>query len=608
LLPQTPGCPVLVTSRCNLTDLDPVTHLAVDVFTADEALEFLTRAAPRVSVGDDPDAAARITARCGNLPLALGLLAGHMRAKPGWTLTDHADWLDERHHQRRLDAGVELALDLSYQHLPSGRRRLLRLLALHPGQDFDAYAAAALADTDLDTAKAHVHHLCGDHLLQKGTPGRYTFHDLIRAYATTRAHDEDRPPVRRAALTRLFDHYLATTATAMNTLYPADAHRRPRIAPAATPAPDLTDPDTAVAWLDTDRPTLVAVAAHTAVHGWPSHTTRLSGTLFRYLDGGHHTDALTVHGHAHHAARHTGDPTGQAQALTNLGLVHWRLGRYGSAAEHFQQTLDLFRLAGDPVGQARALGNLGIVETTQGRYRTATGHHEQALTLYRQAGDRTGEATTLTNLGVVEVRLGRYQSAADHHQQALTLCRQLGDRSGEADTLNNLGYAEVRLGRYGPSAEHLQQALTLYRQLGNRNGEAHTLDSLGTLHTRFGQPTQATGHYQRALAIFREIGAQDGEARALNGLGEAAQAAGHPTKALIHHTAAHTVAADTGQRDQQARAHTGLAHAHHTLNHPTPARHHYQHALTLYTDLGMPDADRIRTHLAAIDNTHPEQQ
>src|SRR5262249_18012166 len=80
--------------------------------------------------------------RCGHVPLALSLIAAHIRATPGWTLTDHADRLDERHHQRRLDSGVTLALDLSYQQLPADRQRVLRLVALHPSQDLDSYAPA----------------------------------------------------------------------------------------------------------------------------------------------------------------------------------------------------------------------------------------------------------------------------------------------------------------------------------------------------------------------------------------------------------------------------------------------------------------------------------
>jgi len=608
LLPATPGCLTLVTSRRSLADLHPATHLSVDVFTPDEASAFLIKAVPEVPVGTDPHAAARIARRCGHLPLALSLITAHIRNTPGWTLTDHADRLDEHHHDRRLDIGVELALHLSYQHQPAPRRRLLRLAALHPGQDFDAYAAAALADTDLPTAQNHLHHLHRDHLLQQSTTARYTFHDLIRVYATIRATDEDRPPERRTALTRLFDHYLAATTTAMNTLHPGEAHCRPAIPQADTPTPDLTDPDIARGWLDTERPALVAVAAHTASHGWPTHTIRLSRTLYRYLDGGHNTDALTVHGHAYHAARHSGDPTGQAHAQTNLAAAHYRLGRYGPAGEHLQQALELFRRVGDPAGEARTLGNLGIIAEQLGHYRTATDRYAHVLNLHRQAGDRTGEARALHNIGDLEERLGRYRQAGNHLRQALTLYRQAGNRVGEAATLNSLGNAEVRLGRYGPAGEHLPKALTLYRQLGDHNGEAWALDGLGTLYTRLGQPAQATKHHQQALTIFRETGERYGEAFALNGLGEAANTAGRATDALTHHTAAHTTAATIGEPDQQARAHTGLGHAHHSLGNPALAHHHYHHALTLYTDLGLPEADQIRNHLAQLatpDNSSP---
>jgi tetratricopeptide (TPR) repeat protein len=602
LLPATPGCPVLVTSRRSLTDLPTAVHLAVDVFTPDEAAAFLAHATPGVPVGDDATAAARIAGRCGHLPLALGLVAGHIRATPGWTLTDHAARLDEHHQHRRLDTGVRLALDLSYRHLPADRQRLLRLAALHPGQEVDPHAAAALAGSDLHTTRAHLHQLRDDHLLQQGAPGRYTFHDLVRAHAAGRAGDQDPPPNRRAALTRLFDYYLATAATAMNTLYPAEAHRRPAVPAPDTPTPDLTDPDTARAWLDTERPTLVAVAAHTAANGWPTHATRLSTTLYRYLDGGHHADALTVHGHALHAARHARDLAGQGHALINLGNAHMRLSRYQPAAEDFHRALPLLRQLGDVNGQARTLAGLGAVNERLGHYQTATEHLSQALTLHRRAGDPTGEARSLDYLGHVEGRLGRHHTAIQHLQQALVLFRRLGDRGGETEALIDLGAVKGRLGQHEPAAEHLQQALNLARQLGSRVTEAWTLDTLAIVDTRRGHPAQATEHHRQALALYRDTGNRDGEAWALNGLGEAAHAAGRPTDALTHHTAANTIATDIASTDQQARAHAGLGRAHHTLGNPTRARHHYQHALTLYTHLGMPNTSQLRTYLTTLEH------
>jgi tetratricopeptide (TPR) repeat protein len=332
-------------------------------------------------------------------------------------------------------------------------------LGLHPGPDLDAYAAAALADTSLPQARRTLDLLTRAHLIQPTSGGRYGMHDLLRAYATSLATTEDAADDPSATLGRLFDYYLATAAAAMDSLHPGDdAHHRPHIPPPATPTSALTSPEAARGWLDAERPCLVAAVGHAATHGWPAHAVRLSTTLFRYLDGGHSTDALTIHGHARHAAQQAGDQAGEAQALLGLGLAHWKTGRYGPAAGHAQDALALFRQAGDQAGEARALGNLGLVHWKTGRYGPAAAHHEQALALHRQLGDRHGEARALSNLGVVEYRLGQYARSAEHHKQALALARNLGYRTVEATALHNLGELEYRLGHYGRAAAHHEQA------------------------------------------------------------------------------------------------------------------------------------------------------
>ncbi|GAA3210053.1 ATP-binding protein [Dactylosporangium siamense] len=584
------GIPVLITSRRRLA-VPGATRMTLEVFTAAEALTFLTATAPHVPAGADPGAAARVAHRCGRLPLALGLVAAHIRAKPGWTLTDHADRLDERHERRHLDGGVQVALDLSYRDLPADRQRLLRLVAAQPGQDVDAHAAAALAGTDPVAAHDRLRELCRDHLLQEAAPGRYTMHDLIRAYAANRSGDDDSPADRRAALTRLFDYYLAAAARAMEVRHPAEAHRRPHVPPPGAALPALDDPATALTWLDIERPGLVAVAGHTAAHGWPGHTVRLAAVLYRYLTGGHLGDALVVHGHARDAARRAGDVAGHALALTNLGVTHLAVGRPGPAADLLREALDLFQDVADPVGQARALTNLGVIDTEFGRYTSAVDGYEQAIALFRRAGDGTGEAHVLGNLGELEARLGRAEAATAHHDRALALFRQAGDDTGEAWVLSILGEAEVRRGDHGPARAHLQQALMLYRQLANRLGEAWVTDSLGALHHHLGRPAEAMEHHRRALEVFRETGDRDGEASALIGLGEAAQALGRPSEAVTFHAAALGISEDPYPR---ARAHTGLGRAHQVLDDSVRAGHHYRRALRLHTELGTPDALELR--------------
>jgi tetratricopeptide (TPR) repeat protein len=593
LLPATPGCLTLVTSRRSLTDLHPATHLSVDVFTADDAQAFLARAVPEVPLGTDPNAAARIARCCGFLPLALSLIIGHIRNTPGWTLTDHADRLDERHHQRRLDTGVELALHLSYQHLPDDQRRLLRLLALHPGQDFDAYAAAALADTDPATAQTGLDNLHRDHLLQQAAPGRYTFHDLVRAYATTRATDEDPPPARRAALTRLFDYYLASAWTAMDIYYPAERPHRPAPPVAATPIPAFDSSSDALTWLHEERPSLLAVAQHAALHGSPVHAVGLSAVLYRYLDSsGNGTDGLALHSDARQAAIAAGDRHGEALALLGIGTVLMQVCRLKPAVESLTESAEMFRQQNDLIGEGRALNTLGVAHRTGGRLAAAVPYHHAALRLFRRAGEPSGEGHALASLGAAARQLGRSAEAVDYNEQALEVYRRAGDRCGQARALNNLGMAEVELGRLELALGHLEQACAAFVAEGDQRGEASVLDSLGGAYHRLGSFEQAADYFARSVEAFRRIGCQD-FAWPLAGLGEIALDQGRPVAALTSFTEVLGMADETGSRLVEAQAHSGVGRAHHALGNLLLAREHCTRALRIFQELEIRDTPQL---------------
>jgi tetratricopeptide (TPR) repeat protein len=598
LLPNSEHCLALVTSRRTLPDLHPATSLTLDVFTPAEAEELLKQVAPGAPTGADRRAHARIAQRCGHLPLALGLLAAHVRDTPGWTLTDHADRLDERRRTGHLDSGIELALDLSYRTLPTELRRLLRLAALHPGQEFDGYAAAALTDSDLSTVETALQRLVGDHVIQRTGPHRYALHDLVRAYATERARDEDPPSDHRSALSRLLDYHVASAAAAMDTLYPSEIDRRPKVTRPDAPLPDLTGPEAARIWLDTERPTLVAIATQAPA----ATTTALSAILMRYLDGGHYADAVMIHRAACQAAELTGDLAAHARALTDLGNAQRQLGDNSAAADSLRRALRLFRQVDDPRGQARATGCLGQVQERLGRLHAAARSFGAARRLYERADDQTGQARASASLGIIDGRLGRHRAAAIHLTRALTLFRQTGNRTRCAYVLINLGEAEEHLGRTGPAADHFQQAVDLFaealcafRRAGDHVGEVWSLNSLGDLHLRLGRPDLAADEYRQALTLSPRDGFRHEAAISHIGLGNASLAMGRFREALAHHDAALAVGTPT----ESAQAHAGLGHAYRAGGDTVRARDHYQQAMTLYQSLESPDAEQMRILLIA---------
>jgi DNA-binding SARP family transcriptional activator/Tfp pilus assembly protein PilF len=619
LLPGTPSCVVVVTSRDALAGLvarDGAARLDLDLLPLKDAVGLL-RALTGARVDIEPGAAALLAEQCSRLPLALRVaaeLAGTRRDVPLARLVDQL--ADQQQRLSLLDAdgdprtAIRAVFSWSYRHLDAAAARAFRLSGLHPGPDFGPHAVAALTGTTLADNRRVLDLLARQQLIQQASSGRYGMHDLLGAYARELAAAHDGQDGQHAALTRLHDYYLHTAAAAMDTVYPAERRYRPRIPPAATPVPPVTEPAAARAWLDAERANLVAVTVHAAGYGWPAHATRLAATLFRYLAAGSYSqEAIIIYTHARAAARQSGDHAAEATALYHLAGICWQQSRYQQATDHLQQALALFRQISDRGHEAGTLGNLGLICFSQGRYQQASILHAQARNIYRQAGDLSGEMHCLMNLGHTEERQGRYQQAARRLRQSLAIARKLDDRYIECEALSNLGTVCMRQGDLNQAAGYLDQALALCRETSNRYHQADALTRTGDVRLRQGRPQEACDLIQQGLALFQEIGDRSGEADALNSLGEAHLAIGQPSRARTHHTAACDIASDIGDKYQQARAHDGLARAHHALARPGQGRHHWAKALALYTHLGTPEANQMRAQLAATGTRdHPSDR
>jgi DNA-binding SARP family transcriptional activator/Flp pilus assembly protein TadD len=584
LLPGSPSCVVIVTSRDALAGLvarDGARRLDLGPLPPTEARSLL-RALIGERVDAEPEATGTLAGYCARLPLALRVAAERAAASPGVSLAEVAsDLADQRERLDRLDAAgdgltaVRAVFSWSIRHLDDEAARAFRLLGLHPGAEFDAYAAAALADITLRQARRLLDRLARAHLVQPAGTGRYGMHDLLRAYAADQAAEQDSEQERGAALSRLFDHYLATAAAVAGTLFGADPDL---LAPPSRvgPVPPVSSPAAALAWLDARRSALVAIAAHAADHGWPGHAIGLAATVFRYLDAGHFTEAAAMHRHACRAAAQSGDRAAEAAALTMLGAAEIAQGRLRQATSHLEQALALCRADGDRIGEARALGHLGLADYCRGRYGRSATCHRRALAIYLELGEHIGEARELHALGVIGLRQGRYEEATGHVRRSLALFRDARCRPGEAFALGYLGELELRRGRYGQAAVHLRRSLGLGREIGSRLCQARALAGLGVCELRQGRHVQAAGHFRQSLALHREAGNYSGQAEALNGLGEAFLAASQAGQASARHAAALVLALQVGDKHEETRARSGLASACQAIGDSEQARRHWQ--------------------------------
>jgi tetratricopeptide (TPR) repeat protein len=524
LLPGTPTALAVVTSRNQLTPLvaaDGAHPLTLDVLPPDEARELVLRRLGAARVAAEPQAVQEIIAGCARLPLALTIAAARAATHPDFPLTAIAAELVEAGDRLdALDAGnpatrVRAVFSWSYTALTPPAARLFRLLGLHPGPDTSAAAAASLAGHPLPQARTLLAELTRASLLTEHTPGRYTFHDLLRAYATDLTHSHDPDDQRRAATGRLLDHYLHTAHAADRLL---DPHADPPTLPLAPPTPGTTpehlaDHGQAMAWLTAERSTLLAAAAHASSGGFDTQTWQLAWALDTFLyRRGHWHDLAAAWQAALDAARRLGDQPAQAQAHRLLTWADIRLGRHQDTHTHLRCALDLYAQAGDRLGQAHTHLDLGSMWERQGRPDEALGHAQQALELFLDADHRLGQARALNVAGWFHALLGDHTRALDDCGQALALFQQLGDRDGEAATWDSLGYAHHRLDHHSQAADCYQHAIGMFRDLGDRHEEADTLNRLGDTYHAARDAAGARIAWQHAVEILTDLDHPDADA------------------------------------------------------------------------------------------------
>lgn len=521
LLPGSPGCLAIVTSRSNLTSLiaaEGACPLTLDLLPAIDARDLLTRRLGTTRVASEPDAVDDIIAGCARLPLALTIAAARAASIPRFPLAVFATEL--RDATRALDAfrggdrvtDVRAVFSWSYRALSPGAARLFRLLGLHPGPDIAISAAASLAAMPLDRARAALDELARAHLLAEHSPGRYSFHDLLRSYAAEQAHAHDSQDVRDTAVRRVLDHYLHTACTAAMLIEP---HLAPLALSPVRPGVVLDEHVTgedAMSWFTAEHAALLAAVLLAADAGFGTHAWQLAWALSTpFLRRGSWDDNARVQRAALDAARRMGDAAGQAHAVHGLALGYARSGRFRDALPYFQQALRHFETIGDPIGQARIHNSLAWLSEREQRPSDALSHAMRALDLYRAAEHRPGQAMTLSDIGFCYALLGDYRHAITYCQQGLEAVREEGERTWEAATLDSLGFIHHQLGSYERSIAYYERAIHLYRELADRFNEADSLVHLGDAQLSAGDAEAARRTWMHALRIFDEIDHPDGD-------------------------------------------------------------------------------------------------
>jgi DNA-binding SARP family transcriptional activator/tetratricopeptide (TPR) repeat protein len=510
LLPGTSACLVVVTSRNQLSDLvaDGARPLSLGLLPAREAGILLTRRLGEERMSAEPPAVEEIIAQCAGLPLALAIVAAKAAITPGLPLSRLAAELRDRLAVlagETSDTGVRAVFSWSYRALSPAAARLFRLLGLHPGPDISVPAASALGDLDSPETRRLLAVLTEGNLLEEPLPGRYRFHDLIRAYAAEQAAADETPGSRAETASRLLAWYLSTAVEAGRVLSPGHRHIPLNAARQLREPLTFEDYEEALAWCDAEQASMVACVRFAAEAGHDNYAWQLPVASWSYFVlRKPWADWLACARIALGAARRCGDRFAEAWVLNGFGLAY--AGRQpAEAIDCYREAFRIRYEIGDRLGESAVLTNLGAAYWAIGKFAEGLDCFQRALAINRDIENRYSQVISLNNLGEAYHELGRFAEALPCHQEALSLSREENYRMSETVALHNLGGTYRAIGRLDDADDCLRQALSLRQQTGDRHGEALTLCELGDLLQETDRLAEARRHWQLALTIVTDL-------------------------------------------------------------------------------------------------------
>ncbi|MEV3980667.1 BTAD domain-containing putative transcriptional regulator [Nonomuraea sp. NPDC049758] len=539
LLPGSPGCATIVTSRAKLADLPAARLIDLDVMEPDEALSLFSSVAGPERVAAEHGAAMDVVAACGFLPLAVRIVAARLAARPSWTVASLVPRLADE--QRRLDElrvgnlAVEATFALGYGQLEPAQARAFRLLSLPKGPDISIGAAAAVLAMNMYEAEELLESLVDMSLLEATAPGRYRFHDLLRLFARRVLDKTERPEDKTLALRRLLGFYLASSRSAHRLAY--EGSMIPDNLAVVGSGLTFTTVDEAVAWLISEGDSLFAAinqAATTSTAGeqlLPAADMLVAmeplleaGTHTREFDQG--TRAVLA------AALNLGDEASELRSRYVLGRVLFAGNQLSESETHFRRVYELSDTRGEKIVTGEVLNALAVVVGRQRRHTEALTLFDAASRYYRENGVPAGEALVLSYSARDHLGLGHAEDAIAAAEKGLAIFTEIGSGAGTARARYHLGIVLSRVGRLTEAVHHHAECLAFFRSSKQRVWEQRVCSRLAETFIAAGRYPDAVRHAEQALMVSREIGHPYGEALSLTVLGRALRGLGSLARSL----------------------------------------------------------------------------
>ncbi|MGW6685610.1 AfsR/SARP family transcriptional regulator [Streptomyces sp. NPDC054961] len=596
LLPASPGCLVLVTSRARLVELDGAQWISIGVMSPEDSMALVTETLGRERTEREPAAARSLAALCGHLPLALRIATARLRNRSRWTVQHLVDRLgDETRLLDELSSGersVAATLRLSYQAMDEEHRDAFRLLSLHPGTDIDLHSAAALLATDTRDAEDLLEDLLDMHLVQQHELGYYAFHDLVRSFAQSLRNTETATD-DTAAVERLLDYFYAATEAACAVLFPARSPYETGLRDTAAALPPLAGAEAATAWFDREAGAVAAALSLAETWGFLRHVVYTTRNLSFFLNMRTYMEQYRRVGEmAIAAARRLGDVQGLRISLTNQVVPLWKLGWLREGITLTEEALALARTEGERIGEGSCLEMLGLLHSSLGELAEGLRYQELAVEVHQETGDVQAALHLMCSVSTTYGSLGRPKDALGAAQRAVELAREVSSLDGEVAARNDLASALLALGRVPEAEECLVRALQFVDESRQPDNLAVTFALMAHVRHLLGEAGEARRCEEQAMELVRRRASPARQMKVERLVGTLRLDRGEHALALELFEGVYRRAAAAEYRMEEARALAGIAQAAAALGDGARAGEYRTRSEALFDSMGVPQDAR----------------
>lgn len=207
---------------------------------------------------------------------------------------------------------------------------------------------------------------------------------------------------------------------------------------------------------------------------------------------------------------------GLAKAHNAKGRTYAQQGDFHEAILSFQEALVFFRETGDKTGEANILSNLGSIYYLLGNNSKALELHFESLKISEQVDNKLRIGTSYNNIGTVYSKnRSTSKEALTYFKRSLAVFQNIGLESGEAIAAMNIGEVYFLDSNYDSAIYFHQLALEL---CDGTLDATFPLTQLGEINSELGKFREAHGYHERALKISEDSDAKFELTQSLIGL------------------------------------------------------------------------------------------